>query len=95
MKYVVPLSSFERFFKKLNTKEQDLVRDGLSKFNEFLVSGQFSSGLGFKKINHDKYEFRINIRLRVILKLEGDIFYLVLVGNHDDVRKYLRNYRGK
>jgi hypothetical protein len=50
-------------------------------------------GSGFKKINHDKFEFRVDIRIRVILKVEGDDYYLVLVGNHDDVRRYLRSFR--
>ena len=51
------------------------------------------AGFGFKKINHDKYEFRIDIRLRVVVKVEGEDYYLVLAGNHDEVKRYLRRRR--
>ena len=93
MKQIIALPSFERSFKKLDSHAKKKVIESLEEFNEFLVTGKVSVGLGFKKINHDKYEFRVDIRLRVVMKVEGNIFYLVLVGNHDEVRRYLRNFR--
>ena len=93
MKQIVVLPSFERSLKKFNPFDKKKIIQALERFNEFLTSGHLLVGLGLKKINHDKYEFRVDIRLRVILKTEGNIFYLVFVGNHDDVRKYLRDYR--
>jgi len=57
------------------------------------MTGQAPYGFRLKKINHNKYEFRIDIRLRVVLKEEENTFYLVLVGDHDEVRRYLRNFR--
>lgn len=51
------------------------------------------SGLGFKKVNHDKYEFRAGLRLRVVVKAEGDTYYFVLVGSHEQVKRYLRKFR--
>lgn len=93
MKSIAVLSSFERSLKKLSPLERTQIAESLEDFNKMLVSGDRPSGLGFKKINHDKYELRASIRLRVVMKLEGDVYYLVLVGNHDDVRRYLREYR--
>ncbi len=93
MKKIVILSSFERSLKKLSPQDKKQTAESLESFNSMLVSGSFPAGLGFKKINHDKYELRVNIRLRVIIKSEGDTYYLVLVGSHDDVRRYLRDYR--
>lgn len=93
MKRVVILPSFARTFKKLDVVAGGKVVASLEQFNAFLASGQVSAGLGFKKINHDKYEFRVDMRLRIVMKLEKDIFYLALVGNHDAIRKYLRNFR--
>lgn len=46
-----------------------------------------------RKINSDKYEFRVSSRIRIVVKQEKDTFYLVLVGSHNDVRRYLREYR--
>jgi len=61
----------------------------LEKFNDFLVTGRISSGLGFKKIRHNIFEFRIDIRLRVIVKDEDDTLYMVLAGSHEDIERYL------
>ena len=93
MRQIVVLPSFDRCVKKLYPSDKKQLIQALEKFNEFLTSGQLSAGLGFKKINHNKYEFRVTIRLRVVLKEEGNVFYLVLVGDHDEVRRYLREYR--
>lgn len=93
MRRIVPLPSFERSIKKLTQYEKQELAKGLESFNKFILAGQPITGLGFKKIDYNKYEFRIDIRLRVILKIDSDTFYLVLAGNHDDVKRYLRNIR--
>lgn len=93
MKKILILPSFERSVKKLTPQDKMNLAEGLEAFNLFLLSGELSSGFGFKKINHDKYEFRVDIRLRVVVKAEGEYYYLVLVGNHDQIKKYLRHYR--
>ena len=124
MRQIVVLPSFDRCVRNRDPFDKKQLIQALEKFNEFLASGQLSAGLGFKKINHNKYEFRVTIRLRVVLidlcqlterfsktttdgdirrtrslndakinKEEGNVFYLVLVGDHDEVRRYLREDR--
>ena len=93
MKQIVPLTSFERSVKKLSPVQKSQLAESLEEFNRFVFTGQTSVGFGFKKINHNKYEFRAGLKLRIVVKVEGDIYYLVLVGNHDQVKLYLRKYR--
>jgi mRNA-degrading endonuclease RelE of RelBE toxin-antitoxin system len=93
MKRVLALPSFERSVKKLTHQDKKNLTESLGVLNSFFLTGELPVGFGFKKINHDKYEFRVDIRLRVIVKVEGDDYYLVLAGNHDDVKRYLRHYR--
>jgi mRNA-degrading endonuclease RelE of RelBE toxin-antitoxin system len=93
MKNIVVLPSFERSIRKLSALEKKQTAESLEAFNAMLVSGHCPAGLGFKKINHDKYELRVSIRLRVVIKSDGETYYLVLAGNHDEVRRYLRDYR--
>jgi len=93
MKRIAILPSFERSVKDLTPQERSDLAHGLAQFNEFVCSGNAPFGFGFKKINYDKYEFRVGIRLRVIIKAENDIFYLVFVGNHEDIKRYLRKHR--
>jgi len=93
MKRILILPSFERSVRKLSRQDEKSLAESLEVFNSFLLSGELPTGFGFKKINHDKYEFRVDIRLRVVVKVEGEDYYLVLAGNHDDVKRYLRRYR--
>ena len=79
MRQIVVLPSFERSVRRLDAGQKKFLGRALEKFNYYAQTGVVSSGLGFKKINHNKYEFRVDIRLRVIVKAEGSIFYLVLV----------------
>ena len=91
MKQVLVLPSFERCVKKMTVQEKKNLAKGLGAFNALLTTGQAPHGFRFKKINHDKYEFRIDIRLRAVVKTAGNIYYLVLVGSHEDIRRYLKN----
>ena len=92
MKRVVPLPSFERSIGRLTVHEKKLLAKSLEAFNEFLMTGNAPYGFRLKKIGQGKYEFRIDLRLRVIVRLETGIYYLVLAGSHDHVKKYLLNF---
>jgi mRNA-degrading endonuclease RelE of RelBE toxin-antitoxin system len=93
MRNIHILPSFERAVKQLSPLEKKQLGQSLDTFNTFLLTGKPSFGLRLKKINHDNYEFRINLKLRVIVRIEDEDIYLVLVGSHDDVKRYLRQYR--
>ncbi|MCK4401142.1 hypothetical protein KAW08_02410 [bacterium] len=95
MKLIKVLPSFERSVKRLNFEDKKRLAKSLELFNNFLLTAQIPSGLCLKKIDKDKYEFRVDIRLRVIVKQEKDTFYLVLAGSHDKIRQYLRRFRNK
>ena len=67
----------------------------LKSFLEGLNKGSLPAGLGLKKINGDKYEVRVDIRNRIVMKLDGDTFICHLVGDHNVVKRYLRDYRNR
>ena len=91
MKKVIILPSFERAARRLTAHEKKLLIKSLEAFNQFLTAGHAPYGFRLKKIGQEKYEFRVDIRLRVIVKTEADCYYLVLAGNHNDIRRYLLN----
>ncbi len=93
MKSIAILPAFERCVKKLTPFEKKQVVKALDNFNNYVLTGRVPAGLGFKKINHDKFEFRAGLRLRVVAKEASDVFYLVLVGTHEDIKRYLRDFR--
>lgn len=49
------------------------------------------SGLGLRRLKGSYFEFRAGKDTRVVFKLEGSTAMLVLAGNHDDVRRFLKN----
>lgn len=91
MKKIEPLPSFERLVKKLTPQEKTQLAKSLEALNTYLLTGIAPFGFRYKKIGDNKYEFRVDIKLRVVVEEVGDIIYLVLVGNHEDIRRYLRN----
>ena len=92
MKRIIVLPSFEKSVRHLNSQEKKLLVKSLEAFNEYLTSHHAPFGFRLKKIDHDKYEFRVDLRLRIILKSEGDVYYLVLAGSHEDVLRHLKNF---
>lgn len=95
MKNIFILPSFERSLKKMSLEQKDKIKESLEVFNSFILGEHLPVRFGWKKINHDKYEFRANIKLRIVVKIDNNEFFLVLVGNHDQIRQYLRNFRNK
>lgn len=93
MKKLAASNHFQKQLKKLHVQDQKKATDVLKIFLESLQRGSLAVGVGFKKINGDKYEIRVDIRHRIVMKLEGDTFVCHLIGSHDAVRRYLRNYR--
>jgi len=93
MRIIKVLPSFERTLGKLSTKDKEKLKKSLHQLNNFLVTGILPKGLGLKKLIDDLYELRVDIRLRVILKMEKDTVFLVLVGSHNDIKRYLKNLK--
>ena len=91
----MPLPGFERDIKKFQHEKKERLKNTLDTFNRFVTTGEKPFGFRFKKINKNKYEFRVDIRLRVVTRLEGDTFYLVKAGDHNEIKRYLRKFRHK
>jgi hypothetical protein len=49
------------------------------------------TGLGIRRLGPDVFEFRASRDLRVVFELHGNRAELVLVGDHDDVRRYVKS----
>jgi mRNA-degrading endonuclease RelE of RelBE toxin-antitoxin system len=86
---------FQRQLKKLSPSDQEKIRGALKEFLTAIHAGQIPLGFGFKKINGDKYEIRAGLKIRILMKQEGDLLICHVVGNHETIRQYLRKYRNK
>jgi mRNA-degrading endonuclease YafQ of YafQ-DinJ toxin-antitoxin module len=48
------------------------------------------SGLGIRRLQRNYFECRVGRDLRMVFKLEGSILTMARIGNHEEVRKFLK-----
>ncbi len=84
-------SSFDRTYRKLEASDRAKVEQAIVLLVHALDSGQGPKGLGLKKLKRDFWEIRAGISIRILFKLEAGLVTFVIVGTHDEIRRYLRN----
>ena len=88
---IVELPGFQRGFDRLPKPLQEKTWYQLNAFLEHIGSPIKPKSLRLKKLPHGNFEISINMDLRVLFRLHGDALVLVLLGDHEDVRRYLRH----
>lgn len=97
------LPSYERCLKKLGSREKRIAGLIVSALASYFQSGLPVTGepylfhfegrsyrLVFKKLRGDIWEAYIEGQVRILTRLEKDQHHLVFVGNHDQVRQFLK-----
>lgn len=49
------------------------------------------AGLGLRQLRRGVYEARVGMQIRVLFERDGDLLVIKMLGNHDDIRRYLRD----
>jgi len=49
------------------------------------------AGLGIRQLRPGVYEARVGLKIRVVFERAGDLLVVKTVGDHADIRRYLRN----
>ena len=84
--------SFERSIKSLPLPEKADVKETASQLVDILSKDrQIHQGLGLKRLMGDFWEARKGIKARILFRWTGDLVEFVLAGNHDDVKRFLKN----
>jgi mRNA-degrading endonuclease YafQ of YafQ-DinJ toxin-antitoxin module len=84
------LGSFDRSFRKLSAERRKRVAEGVEAFLDFYRTGIRPPGLGLKKLRKDFWEIRADSDTRIIFVTQKDCVTFALVGNHDEIRRFLR-----
>lgn len=84
-------SSFDRCFKKLTPQKQRIVLSAIEELQIFYDTNLLIPGLGLKNLRKQYWEIRATLQDRIIFSLKDNTINFVLVGNHEDVRKFLKN----
>ena len=86
------LSSYERSLKKLDSGIKNKVKAAVNKYVNFFEGGHRPGGLGLRRLSKHIWEIRVDLKMRVIFRLEGDLVQWGLVGNHDDIKRFLKHF---
>ena len=83
-------SSFDRRYKELSPERQQKTRAAIESLLAYLDrKAPLRPGLGLKNFQKDYWEIRIDIHDRIIFELTDRVTFW-LVGNHDDIRRFMR-----
>ena len=88
-------SVFQKTFDKFPHHKQILVVKALEAIQVYLSSGTAPYGLRIKKLydSHSgkTFEARVSIDIRIVWVQSQEKVVFALLGNHEDVRRFLRN----
>jgi hypothetical protein len=80
---------YERAWRKLTPAQQAAVNAAIARFESAFGQPHAHSSLGLRRFG-PYFEFRVGLGLRVLfLHDQGDLF-LCFVGNHDQVRAFIK-----
>lgn len=82
--------SFDRTFQKLPKERQKRIQKVLNALVNFFETGRRTKGLGLKQLRGNFWELRAGLKDRIIFQLELDKVSFLTVGNHDEIRRYLK-----
>ena len=82
--------AFARAFKTLTAEDQQNVREAQARLSEVFGRPHLHAGLGIRRVG-DYFEFRAGLKLRVLFVLESSDVVLVTVGDHDEIRRFVRD----
>jgi mRNA-degrading endonuclease YafQ of YafQ-DinJ toxin-antitoxin module len=86
--------SFEKTIKKLELIKKEKVKKAIHALVLFFETGKRTEGMGLKKLKRDFWEIRANIHDRILFRLRNDVVEFIISGNHDEIKRYLKNVSG-
>ena len=83
-------ASFTRQFKKLESRKKKQIIEAIESLKTLFGSGQNPEGLGLKRLSSNIWEIRSTLKDRILFTYENEAIVFVLVGNHDEISRYLK-----
>lgn len=88
-------SAFQKTFERLPRTKQILTTKALEALKQYFETGEASYGLRVKKLYENAlgktFEVRISLDLRLVWVETKESAIFCLLGNHDEVRRFLKN----
>ena len=83
--------SFDRSVKRLSDDVKIDIKKLAFELIDLMSTGRRpSKGAGLTRLRKDYWEERTTIRERILFRLSDDCIQFILVGNHEDIKRFLR-----
>jgi hypothetical protein len=84
--------SFDRSVKGFHDPDKDEIKEVAIHLIDMLTQNrEIQKGFGIKRLRGNFWGARKGLKTRILFRWEGDLVEFVLAGNHDDVKKFLKN----
>ncbi len=84
--------SFDRSVKRFHGTQKEEIKKAAIQLVEMLSQDREThKGLGLKRLRDNVWEVRRDLKTRILFRWEGDLVEFVLAGNHNDVKRFLKN----
>ncbi len=86
-------AAFKRAYHALDASRRERVDRALRQLEHLYAEEQRPFGLGLKMLMPGIWEIRAGLGDRVLFHRTGDLVELLIVGNHDEIRRVLKQLR--
>ena len=84
--------SFKKSIKFFPAKEKKEIKTVTIQLIDMLSQDRsIHKGVRLKRLRGNFWEVRKGIKARILFKWEGDLVEFILVGNHNDIKRFLKN----
>lgn len=84
--------SFDRPVKAFHGREKEEIKQAARQAIDILSQDRLiHKGIGLKRLKGDFWEIRKGLKARVLFRWQGDLVEFVLAGDHNDIKRYLKN----
>ncbi len=84
--------SFDRSVKSFHGREKEQIKQVSVQAIDILSQDSvIHKGIGLKRLKGDFWEIRKGLKARILFRWEGDLVEFILAGDHNDIRRYLKN----
>lgn len=84
--------SFDKSIKSFHEEEKEEIKKIAIQALDILSGDRMlHEGLGLKRLKWNYWEVRKGLKVRILFRWEGDLVEFVLAGDHNDIKRYLKN----
>ena len=89
---------FERSLRRVPAHERRRTAETIEQIVRYFETQQAPEGLGLKKLfSHAGlgavFEARVSLALRLLFSVYDDVVTFLMVGDHDEVRRFIKSFR--